>query len=188
MVGWHNRLSGHEFEQTLGDSQGQGSLACYSPRGCKESNTTWQLNNKERGKERFFLRTFGWEAVLLCRDVRLRAWKTRRVYISVVLGQLMRAVLLQQPKQTNTHPSKSSQALKGQHWIQLSITMIVINWELVRTSMIYNQSHCALKNIKFQHQGDKRAVDVSGQDGEFRAQGKIVQKSWFEGTPLSEWL
>ena len=54
--------------------------------------------------------------------------------------------------------------------------------------MIYNQSHRALKNIKFQHQGDKRAVNVSGQDGEFRAQGKIVQKSWFEGTLLSEWL
>ena len=28
MVGWHHRLSGHEFEQTLGDSGGQGSLAC----------------------------------------------------------------------------------------------------------------------------------------------------------------
>jgi len=28
MLGWHHRLSGHEFEQTLGDSEGQGSLAC----------------------------------------------------------------------------------------------------------------------------------------------------------------
>ena len=33
MVGWHHRLSGHEFEQTLGDSEGQGSLACCSPWG-----------------------------------------------------------------------------------------------------------------------------------------------------------
>ena len=31
MVGWHHRLNGHEFQQTLGNSEGQGSLACYSP-------------------------------------------------------------------------------------------------------------------------------------------------------------
>ena len=37
MVGWHHRLSGHEFEQTLGDSEGQGSLVCCSPWSCKES-------------------------------------------------------------------------------------------------------------------------------------------------------
>ena len=30
-VGWHHRLHGHEFEQTLGDSEGQGNLSCYSP-------------------------------------------------------------------------------------------------------------------------------------------------------------
>ena len=35
MVGWHHRLNGHEFVQTLGDSEGQGSLACCSPRGHK---------------------------------------------------------------------------------------------------------------------------------------------------------
>ena len=39
-------LSGHEFEQTPGDGEGQGSLVCYSPWGCKESDTTEQLNNK----------------------------------------------------------------------------------------------------------------------------------------------
>ena len=31
MVGWHHRLKGHELEQTLGDSEGQGSLVCCSP-------------------------------------------------------------------------------------------------------------------------------------------------------------
>ena len=31
IVGWHHRLNGHEFEQTPGDSEGQGSLACCSP-------------------------------------------------------------------------------------------------------------------------------------------------------------
>ena len=40
MVGWHHRLNGHEFEHILGDGEGQGSLACYSPWGHKESDTT----------------------------------------------------------------------------------------------------------------------------------------------------
>ena len=40
MVGWHQRLSGYEFEQVLGDGKGQGSLACSSPWGLKESDTT----------------------------------------------------------------------------------------------------------------------------------------------------
>ena len=44
MVGWHHQLNGHEFEQLLGDGEGQGGLVCYSPRGCKESDMTWQLN------------------------------------------------------------------------------------------------------------------------------------------------
>ena len=44
MVGWHHQLNGHEFEQALGVGDGQGSLACCSPRGHKESDTTEQLN------------------------------------------------------------------------------------------------------------------------------------------------
>ena len=35
MVGWHHRLDGHEFEQALGVDDGQGSLACCSPRVAK---------------------------------------------------------------------------------------------------------------------------------------------------------
>ena len=45
MVGWHHWLSRHEFEQAPGDGEGQGSLACWSPWGCKESDTTDWLNN-----------------------------------------------------------------------------------------------------------------------------------------------
>ena len=44
-AGWHHQLTGHEFEQAAGDSEGQGILAFCSPRGCKESVTTEQLNN-----------------------------------------------------------------------------------------------------------------------------------------------
>ena len=40
MVGWNHRLNGHGFEQTLGDSEGQGSLACCSPQSPKEADTT----------------------------------------------------------------------------------------------------------------------------------------------------
>ena len=40
MVGWHNRLNGHEFEQTPGDGEGQGNWECYGPWGHKESDTT----------------------------------------------------------------------------------------------------------------------------------------------------
>ena len=47
MIGWHHRFNGHEFESTLGVGNGQGSLACCSPWGCKESDTTEQLNNSK---------------------------------------------------------------------------------------------------------------------------------------------
>ena len=40
MVEWHHRLNGHEFEQTLGVGDGQGSLACCSSWGFKESDMT----------------------------------------------------------------------------------------------------------------------------------------------------
>ena len=45
MVGWHHPLSGHYFEKTLRDSEGQGSLACCIQQGCKESDMTERLNN-----------------------------------------------------------------------------------------------------------------------------------------------
>ena len=48
MVGWHHRVNGHEFEQTPGDSKGQGSLACCSPWGCKGLDMTLRLNNNNR--------------------------------------------------------------------------------------------------------------------------------------------
>ena len=47
MVGWHHWLDGHEFEQAPGVGDGQGNLACCSPRGCKESDTTEWLNCTE---------------------------------------------------------------------------------------------------------------------------------------------
>ena len=61
MVGWHHWLNGHEFELTLGVCDGQGSLACCSPWGRKQSDTTERLNwlkrikrqNQDRGEKIF---------------------------------------------------------------------------------------------------------------------------------------
>ena len=45
MVGWHHQLNGHELEQALGIGDGQGGLACCSPWGLKESDTTEGLTH-----------------------------------------------------------------------------------------------------------------------------------------------
>ena len=50
MVGWDHRLSGHQFEQTPEDSEGQGSLACCSPQCCKDSDMTEQQQKKKKKK------------------------------------------------------------------------------------------------------------------------------------------
>ena len=47
-VGWHHRLNGHEFKQTPGDSQAQGSLMCCSPWAHKELDTTERLNSSSK--------------------------------------------------------------------------------------------------------------------------------------------
>ena len=49
MVGWHHPLNGHEFEQAPEDGEGQGSLACCSPRGGRESDRSEQLNSNNFG-------------------------------------------------------------------------------------------------------------------------------------------
>ena len=48
MVGWRHQLNGHEFEQTLGDGEGQRSLVCCSPQGHKELERTgpWKIHSK----------------------------------------------------------------------------------------------------------------------------------------------
>ena len=48
MVGWHHQINGHGFEQAQGDGEGQGSLVCCSPCGCKELGTAELL--KKMGK------------------------------------------------------------------------------------------------------------------------------------------
>ena len=52
MVEWYQWLDEHEFEQTPGDGEGQGNLACCSSWSCKESDTTYWLNNNNSKKKR----------------------------------------------------------------------------------------------------------------------------------------
>ena len=59
MVGWHHRLDGPEFELTPGDGDGQGSLACCSPRGHKVSDMTERLNNSGTLKLCYTLKSSG---------------------------------------------------------------------------------------------------------------------------------
>ena len=52
MVGWHHQLNGHELEQTLGDCERQGSLACYHPWGHKELTMTEWLNKQIKKRKK----------------------------------------------------------------------------------------------------------------------------------------
>ena len=45
MVGWHHQLNGNELGQTLGDGEGQESLACYSPWGHRSEEHTSELQS-----------------------------------------------------------------------------------------------------------------------------------------------
>ena len=55
MVGWHHRLNGHKFEQGPGDGEGQRSLACSSPWGHKQPDTTERLNNNNINLLKYYL-------------------------------------------------------------------------------------------------------------------------------------
>ena len=81
IVGWHHRLNGHESEQTPGDSEGQGGLACCSPWGCKESDMNYQLNNNSRIKylnisQPLKKRYIGTSLVVQWLRIRLAMWRT----------------------------------------------------------------------------------------------------------------
>ena len=52
IVAWHHQLNGHEFEQALGNSEGQGSLVCCSPWGHKESDMIELPNNSKKFNRR----------------------------------------------------------------------------------------------------------------------------------------
>ena len=61
MVGWHHQLNGLESEEASGAGDGQGSLVCYSPWGCKQLNTTERLNWTEAGEANRQAMTPSWD-------------------------------------------------------------------------------------------------------------------------------
>ena len=77
MFGWHHQHNGHEFEQSPGDSGEQGSLACCSPWGHKESDMTEQLNdNPLTGLSRQWLDPECELQVAASQEVNLGKWLT----------------------------------------------------------------------------------------------------------------
>ena len=71
MVWWYHRFDGYEFEQTLGDGEGQGSLVWYSPWGCKKLDTTEWLNNSNifsgsLGQKLYRTFIFSWPLTYVC--------------------------------------------------------------------------------------------------------------------------
>ena len=87
MVGWHHQLSGHEFEQAPGDGEGQGSLACCSPGGCKEADTTehWTVTTTKQRRRRVDAECshrkcsglFTSDIYWMCTECRYCAWSCR---------------------------------------------------------------------------------------------------------------
>ena len=65
MVGWHHQWNGHELEQTLGDGEGPGSLACYSPWGHKESDLGSDLPTEQQQYANSSNYLFQWSASCL---------------------------------------------------------------------------------------------------------------------------
>ena len=92
MIGWHHRFSGHEFEQTPGDSEGQKSLACCSPWGPKELDTTEQLNWDWQSKKKTLTKSENKEGIYspnqaldkLNRFVIFRSWQAdSEIYVEI---------------------------------------------------------------------------------------------------------
>ena len=71
IAGWFHRLNGHESEQTLGHSEGQGSLVCCTPWGHKESDTTYRLNNNNGN--------YSWLGRLFAQEDGMGSWKRKWV-------------------------------------------------------------------------------------------------------------
>ena len=102
MVRWHHRLDGHEFEQTLWDSEGQGSLVCCSPWGCKELDTAeWLSNNSTYIRVSDQIRSVAQSCLTLC-DPMNRSTPGHPVHHQL-------------PEFTETHVHRVSNAIQPPH-------------------------------------------------------------------------
>ena len=97
MVGWQHQCDRHEFEQVLGADDGQGSLACCSPRGHKQSDMTEWLNWTESSKKGFWQTSaLPWHS-----DYNLMEFKSLIVKVKVLVCSIMSNSL--QPLWTIVH-------------------------------------------------------------------------------------
>ena len=81
MVGWPHEINGHEFEQALGDGEGQGSLVCCSPWGHKELDSTERLNNNNNNNntgKRATTNPLPWKLRKSCFTVKLKCRQLKK--------------------------------------------------------------------------------------------------------------
>ena len=91
MAGWHHCGNRHELGQTLGDGERQGGLACCSPWGHKESDTTGQLNNNSVKSQYVFLNVNLWQFMI---SVIIRYFYMIKVEVEGWVGFLERQSIL----------------------------------------------------------------------------------------------
>ena len=106
MVGWHHRLDGHQFEQTPGDGEGQGSLSCCSPWGHKELDMTERLNNNNKNNF-IVLDVFAYGATRVVRDlVNFDGSRVLRYLIQSILDNLLLSFITTRSLKTRKHMVK----------------------------------------------------------------------------------
>ena len=134
MVGLHHQLEGHEFEQTSGVGDGHGSLACYSPWGCKESYMTEWLN---------------WTLLQIAKSSRAvhltMVHRSRCIQEAVIHCQINELVFLGSKFYTFYFASSA----KDKNWINiLSIAPILLGHFYVwRIDSFHMKKICGLSNI-----------------------------------------
>ena len=119
MVGWHHRLNRHEFVQTLGDCEGQGSLVSCSPWGHKEPDTTERLNNNKNNKT---CNITSWPNGGRCIKRGLRSLEMR------YRGFLLRIKVTSQPSLPGTEGFQGCETFTAKTWkspwqIRMNITL-----------------------------------------------------------------
>ena len=106
MIGWHHWLDGHQFEQTPGDGEGQGSLSCCSPWGHKELDMTERLNNNNKNNF-IVLDVFAYGATRVVRDlVNFDGSRVLRYLIQSILDNLLLSFIMTRSLKTRKHMVK----------------------------------------------------------------------------------
>ena len=94
---WLDGINGHEFEQTLGDSEGQGSLTCCSPWGHKELDTTEQLNSNNFSALRLLPGPLSHLYMTTGKTIALTTWTLVGKVMSLLSNMLSRLVFWKDP-------------------------------------------------------------------------------------------